>query len=229
MHRFLPGRIMKAFELDDRDAKIIGRFTGELPADDCQSHTSLPHYARCKVLVCNRVHRHGHSTREQAAQNRREPFAGILAPDENAVAFGDAAGGQFACESVRGPKQFGVCPPHCAVAASPRDRNFAGWPRFELEIFEERLPCHGASSVAHSWTIWEWWWDTIAGLASLRNSWRGMGRMRGVSDRGHGMPRPYCKENAIVSESDIYGDCCIGTQAQAGLPWLLKEKEHNIV
>jgi hypothetical protein len=42
------------------------------------------------------------------------------------------------------------------------------------------------------------------------------------------MPCPYCKENAIVSESDIYGDCCIATQAQAGLPVLLKEKEHSI-
>src|ERR1700752_5114476 len=176
---------MQGFELDDRDAKIIGRFTGELPADDCQSHTSLPHYARCKVLVCNRVHRHGYRAREQAAQKRCDPFAGIFAPDENAVAFGDATGGEVFGELVGISQQFGVCPSNCAGAASPRDCHFAGWPRFGLEIFEEGLPWHGASSVAHSCTIWEWPWDTIAALASLRNSWRSGTRGR--------VKRGYCR------------------------------------
>jgi hypothetical protein len=30
------------------------------------------------------------------------------------------------------------------------------------------LAGHGGFSVAYSWTVWEWWWDTIAGFGSLR-------------------------------------------------------------
>jgi len=69
---------------------------------------------------------------------------------------------------MRGLQEFGVCPADGAVASAPGDGDFAGWARIGSEIFEEGLAGHGGFSVAYSWTVWEWWWDTIAGFGSLR-------------------------------------------------------------
>jgi len=91
--RFLPGRAMQAFELDDRDAELVGSSDGESSADRSHAHAGLSHDAGCKLTVSNRVHRDGDYSRQQAAQKRCDPFAGIFTPDENAVAFGDAARG----------------------------------------------------------------------------------------------------------------------------------------
>jgi len=71
-------------------------------------------------------------------------------------------------ELMRGLQEFGVCPADGAVASAPGDGDFAGWARIGSEIFEEGLAGHGGFSVAYSWTVWEWWWDTIAGFGSLR-------------------------------------------------------------
>src|SRR5579862_3963753 len=73
-----------------------------------------------------------------------------------------------------GLQEFGVGPAYGAVASAPGDGDFAGWARVVLEIFEEVLAGHGGCSVAYSWRVWEWWWDTIAGFGSLR-----MGAKRG--------------------------------------------------
>ena len=77
---------------------------------------------------------------------------------------------------MRGLQEFGVGPADGAVAAVPGDGDFAGWARIGLEIFEEGLAGHGGSSVAYSWTVWEWRWDTIAGFESLTGGRRGAGR-----------------------------------------------------
>ena len=78
--------------------------------------------------------------------------------------------GEIFGKLLRGLQEFGIGPADGAVASAPGDGDFARWARVGLEIFEEGLAGHGGFSVAYSWTVWEWWWDTIAGFGSLRGS-----------------------------------------------------------
>ncbi len=128
---------------------------GNFATYDREAHASLPCDARGKILVGNRVHWHGDCTCEKASKKSREPLAGVFAPEENTVAFRNAARRKLLRENMRGAEQLRIRPPHHPVAAPPRYRNFAGRTRFGLEILEERLPRHGASSVAHSRANWE--------------------------------------------------------------------------
>jgi len=133
---------MKAFEFDDWDAEIVGGCGCEIAADCGELYTGLLDYSSREFFVGDGVHRNGNGAREEAAQECGEPFAGIFAPDEDAVAFGDVAGGEVIGELVRGLKKIGVGPTDCAVATAPGDRDFAWRARVGLEIFEEGLTGH---------------------------------------------------------------------------------------
>ena len=73
-----------------------------------------------------------------------------------------------------------------------------------------------ASSVAYSWTVWEWWWDTIAGFGSLRS-----GRGALVADAGIGVRR---KERLAIWAKQWELRCGV-LLAQAGTP--AKGEERN--
>jgi hypothetical protein len=104
--------------------------------------------------------------------------------------------GEVFRELMGGLQKFGICPADGAVASAPGDGDFAGWARVGLEIFEEGLAGHGGFSVAYSWTVWEWRWDTIAGFGSLRGGRRGERGAKSRRDAGVTELQPQCDPNA---------------------------------
>ena len=78
---FVCVRGTQAFEFDDGDAEIGGGSAGEFTADCGCADIGLARDAGGKFRVGDGVHGDGYGACEQAAQECREPFAGIFAPD----------------------------------------------------------------------------------------------------------------------------------------------------
>ena len=119
----------------------------EAIADDGEPSAGLTHDSLREVGRRNRVHRNGDGTAKHAAEKGGDPFAGIRAPQQNAVAFSDLPRFQFACELIRARQQIRVRPPNGAIAAVPYKCNFGGWPGSGGKQFENGLARHCASSV----------------------------------------------------------------------------------
>jgi hypothetical protein len=62
---------------------------------------------------------------EHASEKSDDPFGTVVSPDDDAIAFGDGAGFEFACESASGMCDFGVGPAQGAVAAMMHVGDFA--------------------------------------------------------------------------------------------------------
>jgi len=75
-------------------------------------------------LVRDGVHGHRHRSAEEASEEGGHPLAGILAPEQDAIAFRDTAAIEFARKPHRRSKQVRVGPPHHAIAATPSDCDF---------------------------------------------------------------------------------------------------------
>ena len=96
-------------------------------------------------IPCRRhVHRHRHGARKNASEKRRDPFARVLAPEQNAVALRDAADLQFPAKLPRRTPQIPVRPAHHAIPAPPGNRRLPRRPRVLPKIFEQGLARHGS-------------------------------------------------------------------------------------
>src|SRR5580658_6141510 len=125
------------------------------PPDHRYSNARLLRHARCETFVRDRIHRNSDHAAKHASEKRRDPLAAIFAPDEDAVAFHDAAKVKFAGESRRDAEQIRIRPADHAIAAPPSHRDLLRGARIGAKVFEKGLAWHYSMSVAHSWREWE--------------------------------------------------------------------------
>src|SRR5437660_108602 len=96
--------------------------------------------ARHERGIALRVERHHNHASQEAAKETADPFRAVRGPQQDALAFGDAARFQFARELMGDPRSSFVSPSLSSQATAMREGGFVS-PRNELiQIAEDGCP-----------------------------------------------------------------------------------------